>query len=429
MIFNIDRLKSKENKVLLSNFFSLSALQMATYIFPLITLPYLVRVLGLDIFGLLAMATAVIAYFQVITDYGFDLSATKDISINRENREKVIEIFSSVLSIKFMLMIISLFLLLILIFSFDKLSKNWEIYLLTYGIVIGKSIFPIWFFQGMEKMKYITVLTILSKFIFTISIFIFVQNKMDYWIVPLLYAIGDISTGLLALYIIKRDFDISYNLQKIDTIKIYFKDGWNIFMQRLYVNLHNNMTNILVLGILTNDTVVGIYSISIRIIGIIGEIFKILSRAYYPYFSKKFSEEPVKAFKNLKKMSILIFIFSFLSMILIIFFNKYLLEFISGDSFNPHMVDILNILSIVIIILPFFTLFTNVLVAVDKSEELKIIARDTALLNIIFIFPIVYLYKDIGLAYWATFLQIWIMARYLKSILEINRILKKGDKR
>jgi PST family polysaccharide transporter len=164
--------ETEEKKNIVSNIFSLGVLQVASYALPLLTVPYLVRILGPEFFGLTSFATATVMYFILITEYGFNLTTTQQISIHRHNLVKLGQIFSSVMIIKMMLTIVCFVLMSILVFSFEKFSKHWEVYFISYGIVIGQALFPIWLFQGLEQMKYITFINIGSKIFFTICIFI-----------------------------------------------------------------------------------------------------------------------------------------------------------------------------------------------------------------------------------------------------------------
>ena len=399
---------SEEKKRLLSNFFSLSVLQGANYILPLITLPYLVRVLGLEYFGLLAFATAMIAYFNVITDYGFNLTATREISIHRDNREKVIEIFSSVMIIKFILMIFSFIFMSILVFSFDKLSTNWEVYFLTFGTVIGQVLFPVWFFQGMERMKYITYLNILAKSIFTLAIFVFIHEQSDFWIVPLLTSVGFLIVGVWSLVLVKKNFNISFKLQKIDLLKIYLIDGWHIFLSQVNVSLFSN-SNIIILGLFSNNTAVGYYSLAEKIMKTVARAQIPVTATIFPYISNLIKKNKKQAIAKLKKIIVIGTILYFILLGLIaIFSEQIILMFFGNEAINS--VIVLQI----IIIIP-WTIFLNnifgtqIMLNIGQSKEFLNILFIGAIINLLLCSMLSYYYSYIGTAVSLLLVEIFIM--------------------
>mgnify|MGYP005635636691 FL=1 len=292
MIKLINKLKNiantEDKKRLLSNFFSLSILQTFTYILPLLTLPYLVRVLGSEKFGLVVFAQAFIIFFNILVDYGFNLSATREISVNRENKEKLTEIFSSVMSIKFILIGISFAILSIMIFSFENFSNNIDLYYLTFLWVIGQALFPIWYFQGLEKMKYITIVNITSKLIFTIAIFIFIQNETDYILVPILNGLGFIIGGILSLWIVHKDFNQKFQIQSFKILIMYFKDSSQFFLSRLSSVGYSNINTFLA-GILLSPVFVTYYYLADKAVSVILTLFSPIVQTIYPYLAKKYN--------------------------------------------------------------------------------------------------------------------------------------------
>ena len=389
------RTEKEEYKVLRSNFISLTMLQTANYILPLITLPYLVKTLGVEYFGLLAFATATITYFGILTDYGFNLTATKEISIHREDKKRVIEIFSAVMSIKFILLLISFAILLLLISIVDKFSEHWEIYLLTFGTVVGQVLFPVWFFQGMEKMKYITYLNLLSKSIFTTAIFIFVQDKSDFFLVPLLLSIGAIVSGVISLYIIYKEFHISFKIESKETLKEYLLDGWHVFLSRFYLSLYTT-TNILLLGLMTNNIAVGYYSIAEKIVVAIGGLFDPINQTIYPYLARKYRESFNLFVKFLKKVSTLFIVVSSTFVLFGEFFVEELIILINGEI-NQHIVMLLSIFLLRIFVMPFGALLSNTLIIMERKREFIKVMNYTVLFDLIIVPFAIYQFHELGL--------------------------------
>jgi PST family polysaccharide transporter len=376
-------------KRLLSNFVSLTLLQGTNYILPLVTFPYLVRVLGVEYFGLLAFSTATVTYFGILTDYGFNLTATREISIHREEPEKVTEIFSSVMIIKFFLMLISFLLLLLLVFTFDKFAMHKEIYLLSFGIVVGQVIFPIWLFQGMERMQYITYLNILSKAIFTVAIFLFVKEQEDYYLVPLLTSLGAIIAGIWSLVLVKKRFGVTFKWQSTQRLKYYLVEGWHIFLSRIYVSLYTT-TNVMLLGFFTSNTVVGYYAIAEKIVVAIGGLFDPANRTIYPYLAKKYKEHFSYFVNFIKKVSFIYFAVASLFVLIAYYFKDTIILLVSG-SHNKEISILLGIFLLRILTLPFGALFSNSLIIMQEKRAFMRVMNYTVILNFLLVPPAIYL--------------------------------------
>ncbi|AWB10357.1 polysaccharide transporter, PST family [Thermodesulfobium acidiphilum] len=339
-LFSIKNLfSSQEKKRLVSNFFSLSILQVANYLFPLITLPYLVRVLGPSQYGLVAFAQAFIGYFQILTNYGFNLSATREISINRENPEKVSEIFSSVITIQILLAILSFIMMALVVFSFAKFRDDWLLYFLTFGLVLGNVLFPVWFFQGIERMKYITLLNVLARFIFTIAIFVFIREESDYIYVPLINSVGLVLSGIIGLWIIFNRLGVKFIMPDVNSIKYHLNEGWHIFIGTVGISFYKN-NSVLILGLFADSTIVGYFYISKKIIDILNQIAGLISQTFFPYINRLINQNYNLAIVYLKKIGLIIFLYTLVFGLLLLFLSPVIIKIISGHYYNESILSL-----------------------------------------------------------------------------------------
>ena len=247
------------------NFISLVVLQFINYLLPLFLIPYLIRILGIEGFGIYSFVLAIMMYGVQMSDYGFELSATYHISLHRENSKKINEIFSSVLSIKLLIALAYFIVLTFLTFFVDKLFLYQELIFFAFGFLFGHLLFPLWFFQGVEKMRYIMYLNGFSKLIFVLSIFIFVKEESDLYLLFLLNSLTTIFIGVVALYIAINNFNIKFSFQPWERIVYYLKDGWYIFTSKFAVEFYTT-ANIIILGFFATPLIIGYYAVSIKII-------------------------------------------------------------------------------------------------------------------------------------------------------------------
>jgi len=338
----LEKLKSEEYKVIAENFFSLSILQLLVYVMPLITLPYLTRVLGVANYGLVNFAIAFNAYFIILTDYGFGLSAVREISINREDKKKVSKIFSSVMIIKCILTLLSFVILLTIVFSFQKFAHNWLLYLFAFGFVIGNLLSFTWFYQGMERMKYITILNVITNFIFLVTIFIFIKKPSDYVYVPLLQSLGLIIAGIISFWIIRTRFNVNFRTPKFVDIKETFKYSTQFFLSRASVSIYTS-SNSFFLGLFAGPMAVGYYSAAEKLYIAAQGFYGPLVQVTYPYMAKTKNK---RFHRKILKYTLIL---NTLICVMIIIMAPLIVKIIFGGSYMPS-VGVLRLFALALMI-------------------------------------------------------------------------------
>lgn len=380
---------SKEGKTVFANFGYLSLLQIAGYVFPLITMPYLARVIGVDGFGKIAFASVVVVWFQTIADWGFNLSATRDVAQNKKNKEKVSKIFSNVLWARCFLTLLSGLLLAIIVSIVPYLRENAAIILVTFLLVPGYILFPDWFFQALEKMKYTTIFNLLIKLLFTIAVFIFIRDKDDYIIQPLLNTIGFLICGVGAMYLILKKWGYTIHKPRWKNIVNTIKDSTDVFLNNLMPNLYNSFS-VMLLGFFGGSSANGFYSGGDKFPSILNQFLSILSRAFYPFLSRRSDKHSFYAKLNIG--------ISLIGAIFLIVISPWLMRFMLGEEFENSIV-VMQILSISIFFLALCNTYgSNYLIIYHQEKPLRNLTLVSSVIGLMFSIPLVYYFSYIGAA-------------------------------
>lgn len=278
--------KVARNKTVLANFSYLSILQVFTILFPLLTYPYLLRVIGLELYGVIVFAQSIIIYISLVINFGFNMSSAKEVAVHKDDKEKLSRIVSTTYISKFILWVICGFGYLVVITTFDFFREYYWVYFLSYLLTFNELLLPTWFFQGIEKMKYITIVNVSSRLVFVAAIFLFVREKSDYLYVPLLNGIGAIVAGVLALYIVFKKEGVQFRLSSIYGIREDYKRSFPLFVSSISTQIYVNV-NKLVVGSCLGMSEVAIYDIGEKVLHLMKLPIQMVAQATFPKISRE----------------------------------------------------------------------------------------------------------------------------------------------
>lgn len=332
----------KGNKGVFSNAFFLSIIEVIRIAFPFITLPYVIKTVGASNYGTVAFAQAIASYLVVVVNFGLNISAIKDISVNRDNPIKLNEIVSSVFIIKGGLFLVS-FLILALITYLVPMLYQIRLTLFFASLVCFSEIFfPVWYYVGIEKMKYVTLIQVSAILFYNIGVFVFIHKPDDYPYVALLYSGGNVFATLLSLYLLVFKEKRRFIIPKYGKIMDYFKESVPFFLSRISEVFNTSIAKILS-GALFSMTLVAAFELAQKMASVAVIPMSMLNRAIYPNLARS------KDKNNARKLLYLIALCSVLIAAVVFILTPYVIVYFSGGQI-PEAVSLLRILCLYILI-------------------------------------------------------------------------------
>ena len=338
----------RKYKQVIENFFSLSILNALNVALPLVTLPYILHVVGKANYGVYSYVYAVVQYVILFSTYGFNFSATKQISQCRDDKQMVTRIYSAVTACKGLIAIVlSVVLLLLSRWVFKDAIGTW-MFVYGLGMIVGDVFTPVWLFQGMEKMRYMTIVNASSKILFTILIFLLVRVSDDYQLLIFLNSCGYLLSGVLSLILVRRQFRLHLRFTRWSDIVLQLREGSAVFGSTFGMNLYRN-ANIIILKQFVADDVVGVYSAAEKVVKGFQSLISPAAQALFPHLSLRFKGQPVRAqMRLLSKVSV-----PFTAVVLVVTAGVYLFaplisDILCGKDFSAS-VPLIRIMTLVIL--------------------------------------------------------------------------------
>ena len=409
------------------NFLMNFILTISNFLFPLITFPYVSRVLGPNGMGISSFAMSIISYFVILATLGSATYGIRACSQVGENKDELSKVTHEIIFINLITMIISYLFLYFCVHFFDGLHENKSSIAIASFMILLNVCSVEWFYRGIEKYTYITIVSLLFKLIALVSSFIFIQKNSDYFSFILISVISLSGSGIINLFNIKKyinfKFYNDYNLKK------HIKPMLTFFFMSLAISVYTYTDSVL-LGLLTNLDEVGFYNVAVRIKGILISIVTSLGVVLLPKLSLYIKKGMMNEFSSLLILSLrFIVALSLPLVIFFIFFAKETILLLSGEQYF-NSIPLLQISLVAVIIVGITNILgIQMLVPLGKEKKLFVSVLCGALINVVANFALIPFLSSVGAAismvlaeFTILLIQIYFLKKYMFLFMKVNYI-------
>lgn len=313
------------NKVVLENYIFMTILQVMNSLFYLLIYPYLIRTLGIDSYGLYIFATSIISYFISLVNFGFDLPGLNDISKNPTCKNTKENVLSCIFTAKVFLNVIALLIFVIVVINVPSIRDVWPLYVVLFFNTIVNIIFPVWFFQSIQKMRLVTYIQLGCKLLSLPFIFFFVNGPDDVLIFSFIIVSSNVAGGFTAYFLIIYTEKLNIRWVHFRHLKVWYKSALPLFWSNVGAQLKSQSMPIII-GSFFGLKDVAIYDLAYKIMSIPNILFGSINGALFVKVSQKESNTLVKKILQLELG------LGLLSILLVVVFGRGCILFLSGTQ-------------------------------------------------------------------------------------------------
>jgi len=281
------------NTKVIENYFFMTALQIINALFGILIYPYLIRILGAGSYGLYVFAFSVTTYFVSFISFGFNMPAIKITVQNIDNLQKKNEIISSIFTAKFLLGILSLLVFLVLLFTVPFLQTHKLVFSICFVQIIAEVLFPVWYFQAIQKMRIVTFIQLGFRILSLPFIFIFIKRPEDYWMYALIATLSVVLSGFTSVLYLNLKEHIRYYFVSFNMLKSYFRDAMPFFWMNSTSTIKQESVTIII-GAFFGMKDVALYDLANKLILLPRMLTTSINGALFPKLIENIQKEVVK---------------------------------------------------------------------------------------------------------------------------------------
>lgn len=404
---SIDYIKKQKQ---LNNFITYGVGQAFNLVTPILVVPYIVSICSEEGYGKIGVGLAIAFFLMVFIDYGSDIVGVKDVSVNRENKEKLENIFITIYTAKLLLLLLVLVLASFIFYTIPFFANEKQLCFLSLPILVGQFINPTWFLQGLENFKWVTVLNIISKVIYVLGIFIFIKEPEDYIYNNLFWGLGMIIANSFVFFYLVNHHSFSFRKTKTIEVKTYLKSNFSMFSSQIFVSLQM-YSPIVLISFFGNNTMAGQYKIIDQIIVIFRTYIILFFNFVFPrvcYLLDKSRTEGITFWKKVNGLNFLFILF------LMAFIAIY--SFVIVDYFNPkdvtYISDLLKIALIIPILQSISQPFKQLILGWNKQREYIKTTMIITVITLLFIVVLTPIFNVLGVLFSLIISEILIISSF-----------------